>query len=220
MSEEFASADINPWWGIWVQPRQTIRYLVDTDPKMYFWLLVVFYGIIRAIAMGVEAGLGEIFTPSQIAAFILFAGPVSGVIGVFLTGSLLELVGKLFGGRAEGQHVRTVLAWATIPMGVLVIVGILPLFALFGSNVFAGSGMQAQQTIAGSGSDFAFLDSGLLTWRTGMEIAGSLYYLVIAVAGLAEVHDFSVWKAAGTVFVVIGGLLLGLMLLATFSLGS
>ena len=220
MSEGFASPVINPWWRIWIQPRQTIRYLIDTDPKMHFWVLVVFYGIIRAVTMGMAAQLGDIFSPSQVAAFILIAGPLSGVIGVYFTASLLELVGRLFGGQAESQHVRTVLAWATVPMSVLVILGLLPLLAMFGSSVFGSSDSQMQQFLYGSGYASEFLGGGLLSWRTGMEILGSFYYLVVAVVGLAEVQNFSVWKAIGTVFVVIGGLLLGLMCLATLSLAG
>jgi hypothetical protein len=220
MNESIVSPTINPWWRIWVQPRQTIRYLIDTDPKMHFWVLVVFYGIIRAVAMGMQAGLGDIFSPSQVATFILIGGPLSGVIGVFLTGSLLEVVSRIFGGRAEGQHIRTVLAWATIPMSVLVILGILPLLALFGSSVFASAEPQMQQFLHGRGFASEFLGGGLLTWRAGMEIIGSLYYLVITVVGLAEIQQFGIWKAAGTVFVVIGGLLLGLMCIATIGLAA
>ena len=209
MSEGYADRAIDPWWRIWVQPRQTIRYLIETDPKMHFWVLVTFYGILRAVTLGIQARLGEMFTPFQMAAFIMIAGPLSGVIGVYFTASLLELVGRVFGGAAESQHVRTVLAWATIPMNVLVILGLLPMLARVGSGVFGGAGPQARQFFPGS---------GLLSWRAVMEVLGSFYYLVILVVGLAEVEAFSIWRAAGTVFIVIGGLLLALMCLATFSL--
>jgi len=180
MSEGYADQAIDPWWRIWVQPRQTIRYLIETDPKMHFWVLVTFYGILRAVTLGMQARLGEMFTPFQMAAFIMIAGPLSGVIGVFFTASLLELVGRVFGGVAESQHVRTVLAWATIPMNVLVILGLLPLLAQIGSGVFGGAGFQTRQFLPGS---------GLLSWRAVMEVLGSFYYLVILVVGLAEVDN-------------------------------
>lgn len=220
MSEGYVSPSINPWWRIWLQPRQTIRYLIDTDPKMHFWVLVIFYGLIRAAALGMQAKLGDLFSPPQVASFILIAGPLSGVIGVYFTGSLLELVSRIFGGQAEGQHIRTVLAWASIPMTVLVILGMLPLLAMFGSSVFTSTDPHMQQLLHGRGYAAEFLGRGMLTWQAGMEIIGSLYYLVIVVVGLAEVQDFNVWKSAGTVFVVLGSLLLGLMCLATLSLGS
>jgi hypothetical protein len=220
MSDTPAVPLISPWWRIWLQPRQTVRYLIDTDPKMHFWVLVVFYGIIRTVALGIQTSMGDVFAPSQVALFILFAGPLAGVVGVYFTGSLLDLVGRLFGGRAPGQHIRMVLAWATIPMNVLAVAGMLPLLVMFGSSVFTSTDPQMQQLLYGSGFAADFLGSGLLAWKSGMEILGSLFYLVIVVVGLSEVQGFNLWKAAGTVFVVIGGLLLGLMCLATISLTS
>ena len=49
MNQPISSPEFNPWWRIWIQPRQTIRYLINTDPKMHFWALAVVYGIIRAV---------------------------------------------------------------------------------------------------------------------------------------------------------------------------
>jgi len=219
MNSEIPSLAFNPWWRIWIQPRQTIRYLIETDPKMHFWVLVFFYGIIRAIDLGMQAQLGESFTPSQVAMFILVAGPLSGILGIYFTGALLELVSRLLGGQAEGQHIRMVLAWATIPMVVLVILGFLPLVVMFGANVFGGADPQIQPLFFGRGGTAEFLGMDLLDWQVSMELLGSLYYLVLVVIGLSEVQGFSLWKAAGTVFVVIGGLLLSLLCVTTISLG-
>ena len=218
MSEEFASAEINPWWHIWVQPRQTIRHLVDTDPKMHFWVLVIFYGLIRAVSTGIQASLGDIFSPRQIAGFILIAGPLAGVIGVYFTASLLALASRLLGGQAESQHIRTVLAWATLPMVVLVIVGILPSLAMFGSGVFAQPDARIQQLFFSQGNATDLLSRGLLGWSAGFEIIGSIYFLVVTAFGLAEVQNFSFWKAAGTVFLVFGGLFLSVICLASYGL--
>lgn len=218
MNEEFAAAEINPWWQIWLQPRQTIRHLVDTDPKLHFWVLVIFYGLIRAVLTGIQTSLGDVFSPRQIAGFILIAGPLAGVIGVYFTASLLELVSRLFGGRAEGQSIRTVLAWATLPMVVLAIVGILPSLVMFGSSVFTEPGVRIQQLFLSGNQPDDLLKRGLLGWSVGLEILGSMYFLVVTVIGLAEVQNFSFWKAAGTVFLVLGGLFLSVICLASYGL--
>ena len=218
MSEEFVSEEINPWWYIWVQPRQTIRYLVDTDPKMHFWVLVIFYGLIRAVSTGIQASLGDIFSPRQVAGFILIAGPLAGVIGVYFTASLLELASRLLGGQAEGQHIRTVLAWATLPMVVLVIVGMLPSLAMFGSSVFIQPAARIQQLFFSQGNGSDLLTRGLLGWSVGLDFVGSIYFLVVTVIGLAEVQNFSFWKATGTVLLVFGGLFLSVICLASFGL--
>jgi len=218
MNEEMTTAEINPWWRIWVQPRQTIRHLIDTDPKMHFWVLVIFYGLIRAISLGIQTSLGDIYTPRQIAAFILLAGPLAGLIGVYFTASLLELSSRLFGGKAESQHIRTVLAWATVPMVVLVIMGILPSLALFGSGVFITPSPRVGQLIQSQGSGADLISSGLMTWSMVLELIGSFYFIVVTVIGLAEVQNFSLWKAAGTVVLVFGGLFLAIICMATFGM--
>ncbi len=213
MTESSPVSIINPWWRIWMQPRETIRHLVATDPKMHFWILAVFYGVIRAASWSLQVTLGDYFSPSGVAVFILLGGAVAGIIGIYLTAWLLELVGKVFGGPANGQHIRTVLAWAAIPMNVLVFVGFLPLLALFGSGAFTSTDPQARYFLYGQAAG-GFLGSGLIAWRTILDMVGSLYYLVIAVIGFAEVQKFGFWKAAGTFFIVMGGLLLGAFLLA------
>jgi hypothetical protein len=220
MSEESISPAMNPWWGIWVQPRQTIRYLAETDPRMHFWVLVVFYGIISAVESGITASLGDIFSPREVAAFILLAGPLSGVIGVYLTGGLLALVGKIFGGQAENQQIRMVLAWATLPLNMLIILGLLPLLAMVGGQVFSSTDPFMRQFLFGSGPRVNFLANGLMTWKLLVDVAGLIYYLTVAIVGFAEVQNFSIWKSVGTFFVVLGGILLSLMCLATIGLAA
>jgi hypothetical protein len=53
-----------------------------------------------------------------------------------------------------------------------------------------------------------FLGNGLMLWRMMLELIGTGYYIVIAIAGLAEAQGLRLWKAAGVFFIVMGGLLL------------
>lgn len=204
----------NPWWGIWVQPRKTIRRIIETDPKMNFWVLVVFYGVIRAISWGIQTGVGDYYSPAEVAGFILFGGPLIGITGVYLTGALLRMVGRLLGGAADGQHVRTVLAWAAVPMNVLVIMALFPFLMMFGQRVFSVQDPQVQRVMFGGGSIAGILGGGLTLWRMMLEIAGSFYYIAIVIIGISEVEKFGVWKSTGIIFIVVGGLLLFSLCLA------
>jgi hypothetical protein len=217
MSEPASNSIINPWWRIWMQPRQTIRYLIETDPKMHFWILAVFYGVIRAFSWALQITMGDYFSPSGVAAFILIGGPIAGIIGIYLTAWLLELIGNLFGGLASGEQIRTVLAWSAIPMNVLVIIGFLPMLVLFGSRIFTTTDPQVQYFLNSQSGTAGFLGSGLVTWQTSLDLIGSLYYLVIAVVCFAEVQKFGLWKSAGTFIIVLGGLLLGVLALGMLS---
>ena len=205
---------LNPWWGIWVQPRQTIRSIIETDPKMNFWVLVIFYGVIRAISWGILAGLGDHYSPAEVAGFIAIIGPLVGIASVYFTGALLGLAGRLMGGNAEGQHIRTVLAWAALPMNVLIVMAIFPFLMMFGQRIFSLEDPLVQRAMYGGGTLAGIFTGGLSMWRMMLEGVGSLYYLIIVVIGISEVEKFNLWKSAGIIFVVIGGLLLFSLCLA------
>jgi len=217
MNETSPSVEISPWWGIWFQPRQTFRWLVDTDPKLHFWVLAVFYGLVRVVSWSVQMGVGDIFQPAEVAVFMLVAGPLAGVFGIFVTAGLLQIIGRVFGGQAKGPQLRAVLAWAAVPMNVLGFVGLFPLLLMFGSRVFVSSDPQVAAILFGKGAQAGFMGSGLSVWWNVLETVGALYYLVVAVIGYAEVQQFGIWKAVGTFFIAVGGLMLLALCLALLS---
>lgn len=213
MTEPLESPALNPWWGIWVQPRQTIRMIIATDPKMDFWVLVAFYGLMRAVSWGVQVGLGNMFSPPGVAGFILIVGPIAGVIGVYLTGAVLGLVGRLMGGKAAPQEIRTVLAWGALPMSVLGLLALLPYIFMLGPLIFSSADPLVEQIMMGQGVSSGFQGDGLSVWRTILELTGSFYYIWIVVVGYAEVQKIGLAKSIGIFFIVMGGLvLLGLCL--------
>jgi hypothetical protein len=199
---------LNPWWWIWVQPRETIRWIVDTDPKLHFWLLAVFYGVLRAMDWGIITGVGDEFTPAGVAGFIAIAGPIGGIAGVYLTASLLGIVGRMMGGKAEGVEIRAVLVWAAMPMSVLTLISLVPYFMMLGPRVFSAQDPLVQRIVHGNGISASFLGGGLASWKALLDMVGSLYYLLIGLTGFAEVQKFGLLKAVGVFFVVMGGMLL------------
>ena len=202
------TVELNPWWGIWVQPRQTLRTILATNPKMDFWVLVAFYGLVRAVSWGVQVGLGDYFSPSGVAGFILIIGPIAGVIGVYLTGALLGLVGRSMGGKAEPAHIRAVLAWAALPMSVLTLLALLPYMLMLGPLIFSAADPLVRQILLGQGLSSGFAGDGLSVWRTIFELTGTIYYSIIVVVGYSEAQKFPVVKSIGIFFIVLGGLLL------------
>jgi hypothetical protein len=208
MNEPVESPALNPWWGIWVQPRQTLRTIVDTDPKMHFWVLVAFYGLMRAVSWGVQIGLGNIFSPAGVAGFILIMGPIAGIFGVYLTGALLGLLGRSMGGKATPQQIRTVLAWGAMPMSVLALLALLPYVFMLGPLIFSTADPLVAQIMQGQGIPSRIQGDGLSVWRTILELTGSFYYIWIVVVGYAEVQKIHVVKSIGIFFIVMGGLVL------------
>ena len=191
-----------------MQPRQTLRAILETDPKMDFWVLVAFYGLIRAVSWGVQVGLGDYFSPAGVAGFILIIGPIAGVIGVYLTGALLGLVGRIMGGKAEPQHIRAVLAWAALPMSVLALLALLPYMLMLGPLIFSAADPLVTQILSGGAPSPGVAGDGLSFWRTILELTGSIYYSIIVVIGYSEAQKFPVIKSIGIFFIVLGGLIL------------
>lgn len=211
------SQNFDPWWRIWFQPRRTFAYLIAVDPKMHFWLLASFYGIAAAVSWAINSAMGDFFTPAEVALFILFGGAASGIFGVFFSGSLLRLVGRVFGGIAESQHVRTVLVWAAVPLNVLTMLSLFPLIGMFGSDVFSSTNPRLQQMLLGQELAADLVGMGLFLWRSALELVGALYYIVLVIIGFAEVEKLSIWKSIGVFVIVYGGLLLMLFLCMALS---
>lgn len=200
--------NFDPWWRIWFQPRRTFAYLMAVDPKMHFWLLAAFYGITAAVSWGIDTAMGDYLSPSEVTLFIVFGGATSGIIGIFFTGSLLRLVGRIFGGKAESQHVRAVLVWAAVPMNVLTMLSLFPLMGMFGSDVFTSTTPRLQHILMGQELTADLVGMGLFLWRSALELVGALYYIVLVIIGFSEVEKINIWKSLGVFVIVYGGLLL------------
>ena len=214
MNETAERSELNPWWAIWVNPRHAIRLIMAENPKMHFWVLAVFYGVMRTVSWGVQVGLGDYFPPAGVAGFIVLIGPLVGIAGIYLLGSLIGSLSRAMGGKAEGQEIRAVLAWAAVPMNVLLILALFPFLMIFGQRIFSIEDAMVQRIMYGRGATAGFLGGGLSMWKVMLDLVGSLYYIIIAVVGLAEIQKFGLWKSAGVFSIVMGGLLLLGLLLA------
>ncbi len=214
MNDSAERSALNPWWAIWVNPRHAIQSVMAENPKTHFWVLAIFYGVMRTVSWGVQVGLGDYFPPAGVAGFIVFFGPLVGIASIYLLGSLMGSLGRAMGGQAESHQIRAVLAWAAVPMNVLLILGLFPFLMMFGQRIFSIEDPMVQRIMYGQGAMAGFLGGGLSMWKVILDLAGSLYYIMIAVVGLAEVQKFGLWKSAGVFSIVMGGLLLLGLLLA------
>lgn len=208
MRNRLIEEELNPWWTIWVYPRLTIRQVIDTNPRMHFWVLALFFGIVWTAMLGTQVGLGDYFSPAGVAGFILFFGILLGIGGVYVLSILLGRLARSLGGQAEGQHIRAVLVWAGMPMCVLFALGLFPFILLFGQRTFSAADPVMHRIMFYQGSLVDMLDGGLLIWKVIMDATAVLYFLFISVVGFAEVQRFSILKSIGILFMVLGGLLL------------
>lgn len=183
---------VNPWFSIWVRPRGTIRQIVDSNPDHHVLLLAILSGIFRALDNATEQELGDDLSILAIIVMSLVFGSIGGLLSLYVGGAVFRWSGSLFGGVAPSEHVRTVIAWSSVPDVVLLIIFI-PIIIIFGSDWFSSS-----PTFMDESEILSFLLVGGLAF---LGLALVLWRAFLFVKCLAEVHKFSAWRglAAATV---------------------
>ena len=158
-------------------PRATIRTIVDTHPAQGVILLAALTGAVQ-LYLRFWGFLDAIGTPAFLSLILpLVVGALLGIAFLYLFAWLYRLVGKWLGGQASVVEVRAALAWARVPILIvmipcLVLFLIVPKFMVL-KILFAIAAVSA--------SVWAFV----LTCRT-----------------LGEVHRFSSWRGFATLCIV------------------
>jgi hypothetical protein len=112
-------------------------------------------------------------------------GPVVGLINLYLYGWLLRVTGRWLGGTAYPIEVRAALAWSAVPRlwGAILLVFQLALivYVLYANAV--NSYIPTSTLLVTLGILFS------------IQFAISLWWFVVSLKCLGEVHGFSAWKA-------------------------
>lgn len=197
---KFANA-MNPWTSIWLNPRGTIRQIVDTEPRRSLLLLAAGGGVAQACNFAVNMALGSALELDEIILFILFFGPLAGFLSLWLWTLALTLVTRWFGGLADKSALRAAVAWSWAPT-----VYLLPLwgvrYILFRDELFK----DARPFVESHG-----LLSALYSFFGGLDFLLSFLTVFILVQTLAEVNRFSVWKSMGSILTVLLLMMLPIM---------
>lgn len=111
----------NPWLSMWTQPRETIRTIVQTNPRYgVFWLSTLYvlqslFFFLNFQSMGLSFSLYYLLVP------VLVLSPILGFLWLFFYGWLLKFTGHWLGGTAPKSHLRAALAWSRIPMSIALV---------------------------------------------------------------------------------------------------
>lgn len=100
------------WRSIWWQPQATVHALVGGDARASTLVLAALAGIATAISIGSMAPYLHWFA---LLTGALVAGPVFGLLALYVEGALLAWTGRPLGGRARQDALRTAIAWAELP---------------------------------------------------------------------------------------------------------
>ena len=184
------SAAVNPWLAIWRHPRNTIRYLLSTDPDRMIWVLAALGGAQGYLAqlLSMNQGPGAWPLPVVVAVACL-AGAIGGILSLIIGAKLVRVIGDLLGGEGAEEHIRTALAWSSVPA----VVHLLLMLVLVVAVPWIYQPVDPLRTMSAAAS------VGLLAALAGMLVL-TAWQFVIAVAGVAEAHHYSVLRAALTLF--------------------
>lgn len=182
---------MNPWVSIWLQPRQTIRQILDTNPKRFVLLLAIGAGVADVLMQSLPA-VSQSKIPLVAGLLIgLVGGALFGVFVLYLFGWLYRWTGSWLGGQATAVETRAAIAWTQVPS--------VWLFGLWLALLVASGGdlLKATQKQAGM-TPVAAIFSILFGLAS---IVIGIWQFVIVCRGIAEVHRFSGWKGFGTVVI-------------------
>ncbi len=191
-----AKKECNPWLDMWVKPRETIRWIVKTDPNYKIWWLAAFYGFPLLLRFAQGLSLGQDFSALTIfIASLILAAPI-GMLGFVIMSALVFWMGKWLGGSASYPEVRASIAWSKMPNAV---VGVLWVFLmlLFGGRVF----LETFPLSPFAGASYVAFSAITLAHTVLI-----IWSFVLLFRSLAEVQKFSMWKSIINVvlpFVVI-----------------
>lgn len=191
---------VNPWMKIWVEPRQTIRAIVEYNPKYRFLFLSILYGLPMLLNFAQTFSLSEQFSFLAISIGALILAPFIGMIGISIGAALIFWTGKWIGGTASFLNVRAALAWSNVPNLVSVLLWSI-MIGFFKNTLFLENFAQAPF----DGSQLRLIFTVFF-----LQTALSIWSFIILIKSLGEVQGFSAWK--GLLNILIPFFLIGIVI--------
>ncbi|MCB1106847.1 MAG: YIP1 family protein [Chlamydiia bacterium] len=180
---------INPWLGMWVHPRKTIRALVEYNPNFRLIILCAIYGFQYMLQASQFLALGQ---TSSLLVIVLAAAILSIPVGyvIFNVMSFFYLLlGRLIKGKGTFKQIRAATYWSSVPLVVSVIVWIF-LMVTHGNSLFVPG---YEKHLAGVALTVNVV-AGIV------QIVIGIWGLIIFLHALGEVQGFSAWMALLNVF--------------------
>lgn len=180
-----AKLSVNPWLKMWTKPRETIRSIVKADPDYRLWWLAGFYGFPMLLSSAQNLSLSGKLSPVVIVIGAAVFAALVGMLGFQITSALVHWTGKWLGGVGTFLQVRAAVAWSNVTNVGASLLWLL-LVAFFGADVFVRTFPESTFV----GASLALVSSIFI-----LQTVLSVWSFVLFVRSLAEVQQFSVWRA-------------------------
>ena len=209
-----SSGELDPWLALWTRPRETVRHLIDHRPGYGVLLLAALSGISSSLGQSSSQNTGDRFGLGTILLVAVVFGPLFGVLLLYFAGWLVSVTGRWLGGHAPPAHVRTAIAWGSLPNVAGLLLWI-PAIALAGRELFTS---ETPELTAHPLLALLLVPIGL-GW-----ITLAIWGLVATVKGLGEAHGFSAWRALASLvlafLLIVAGVAAFVLAIAVVGLGA
>lgn len=193
----------NPVTSSLMNPRETIRYVLDKDKKLYYWILLYLYGL--SLSMDNVARRDYSLSPIVIVLLFVFA-PVSGLISTYFYSWIMSIFGNVFGGKASYEELRISLLWSSVPIMMIIPIAFV---------TFLGGATNVKHIVYSS--TFFTIGYWLLVF---VEITIGIWCFVNLVRMVSEVQGFSKTKSFFSIIlpaVIVLTLVFGVMFFLFFT---
>ena len=202
-----------PWVAIWMSPRETIKKIVNRDPRHQVIMLGALAGGLAMLNFFLGAALG--FTPIPPSARLVsylpiltlvspFLGAVFGLLGLYIGAFLMDWSGRALGGIGNAVTVRAAVAWSQVPQ---ICLAVAMLLILLGTGVWQALVPSLPDPNAASAAAAAAAKH--FTPARGVESIISIWSFILMLHCVGEVHRFSAWRALGA-FLLPGAIFIGI----------
>lgn len=204
---------INPWTGMWVRPRETIRAIIQSNPAYRYPLLCFIYGFPIALQLAQNFSLGNTYGVGAIVGGAAIVAIILGVIMINIATALFSWTGKWIGGVGTYEQIRAAVAWSNMPSIVYIAIWGINL-ATFGVRVFRSDFIE---------STFVGNELSIIFFTAVAHLGVAVWAFIITLKALGEVQGFSAWKALLNILIPIFVIFVGVSILAwlfTFMTGT
>ncbi|MGI2326825.1 YIP1 family protein [Planococcus sp. YIM B11945] len=198
---------INPFTGVWVRTRETVRYVIEEKPVSFALLVIVLVSIVNSIAGSLDPQFTDTFSIVSTVLIGFIVGPIFGLIGVSILSAVYLLIGKLFKGKGTYLDIFKAVAVGLIPS------------LWFAPLLLIGYFVAPSAFDLTSDAEISVLN---LIVSALVSIAGfivAIWTMVIQSKAIGEAHQFSSWKGFFTVLIpaVVGIVLLILLVIVVIA---
>ncbi len=195
---------VNPWIGMWLHPRETIRAILEFNTSYLLPLLYWIYGFPILLQAAQNRALGDVYSFGYILGGTAVGAIITGFVGVNVGAALFYWTGRWLGGLGTFKQVRAAVAWSSVPTLVNIAVWATEIM-VFRGYLFT----RAYLELPFAGGQLAFI-----FFMTLIQVVVAVWGLVILLKALGEAQQFSAWKALLNIFMPFIVIFMGVQLIA------